>query len=564
MLDDYLRNLKRPDLIFSLFIVVLVALTRIPFVSKFLYEWDSASYALAFEKYSIAHQQPHPPGYILFVALGKGVNYIFHDANTSMVFLSIVFSILTVLLVYFLAKEIFGRNVAIASSILLIFNPIFWFYGEIASIYIFEAFFAVLIAYLVYKVLQGDGRFVYLSAIVLGLAGGFRLDLVEFMFPVWLFCLWYGKTSYPKIGKAVLVLIAAVLVWLVPTVLSTGGLGEYLQLSAAQSGASTYTSILLGASLSAQLINSGLALIWSVWGLTIFGLIMVLLFLLYHRHGWRSKFVPYLKNPKSIFFILWIAPAFLFYFIIYIIKPGYTLVYLPALMIVVGYVVSRLSQDLNLSIPRISARSFFVGLLLIGVLVNSVIYLYPYNLHQGTLWETPQDNLTGSQKVQFEINAGIMYNNQKIMANDQNTMLHIDTIMNLSGSNPNSTIVAIRDITREDEGFNWRKAMYYLPDYNVYYLFDFENSGIQNEVSVWHGKNHTDDLTKAPVVVIPLNQSVTRIVWIMSDKTNFYQAVQSKAGVQAIDLPNGLKIYYTDVGSGPVDFQVSGFRFVRS
>ena len=233
-------------------------------------------------------------------------------------------------------------------------------------------------------------------------------------------------------------------------------------------------------------------------------------------------------------------------------------------MIVVGYVINRLTHDLNTTFSRISPRSFFIALLLLGILVNSIIYLYPYNLHQGELWETPQDNLTGSGKILFGINTGIMYNNQKIAANDQNTQLHINTIMNLSGSNPNSTIIAIVDITREDEGFNWRKAMYYLPNYDIYYLFNFENSGITGGVSVWHGKNHTDDLTKAPVVEITLNRSVTRIVWIMSDKSNFYNDVKSKAGIQTISLPNGLKIYYSDIGSGPMDLQVSGFRFVRS
>lgn len=563
MSDNHLQNLKRADLVISLLLAIIVAITRIPLVSKFLYEWDSASYALAFENYSIAHQQPHPPGYILYVALGKGVNYLFNDANTSMVFLSIIFGILTALLVYFLAKEIFSRKVAIISSLLLIFNPLFWFYGEIASIYIFEAFFAALIAYLSYKAFKGNSPFIYLSALALGLAGGFRLDLVEFMFPLWLFCLWYGKTSYAKAGKAFIVLIASVLLWLVPTILSTGGLGQYMQLSAVQSEASVYTSILLGASLSQQIMNSGIALIWSLWGLTLFGIFMVILFLLYHWRGWKSKFIPYLKNPVSIFFLLWIAPAFLFYFIIYIIKPGYTLVYLPAVMIILGYIISRISDDLSLTFPKISPRSFLAALLLVGIIINSLIFIYPYNLHQGELWETPQDKLTGSQKILFGVNVGIMYNDQKISANDQNTQLHIDEITKLSFSNPNSSIVVIRDISREDEGFNWRKAMYYLPDYNVYYLFDFENSGITDKVSVWHGKNHTDDLIKATTVEIPLNQSVRRIIWIMSDQSSFYKEVQSKAEIQTITLPNGLKIYYSDVGDGPVNLQVSGFIFKR-
>ena len=559
-----LKKSKRLDLIISLLITAIVALTRIPFVSKFLYEWDSASYGQAFQNFNIAQGQPQPPGYILFIALGKVVNYIFNDPNTSMVFLSVAFSILTAVLIYFFVKQIFSRRIALITSILLIFNPLFWFYGEIASIYIFEAFFAVLIAYLSYNVLKGDGRFLYLSALVLGLAGGFRLDLVEFMFPLWLFSLWFGKTSYFKISKALIVLILAVLLWFIPTIISTGGLGEYLQLSAAQSSASTITSIVVGASLSAQVINSGLATVWSLWGLTISGIIMILLFLIYHHSGWRTKFIPYLKNPLNIFFILWIAPAFLFYLIIYVIKPGYILVYLPALMIILGYVVNRLSHDLHITFPKISVSSFLVTLLLIGIIVNSLIYFYPYNLHQGEIWETPQDELHGSEKIFFEINVGILYDNQKIKANDQNTNLHIQTITNLSSSNPNNTIIVISDISREDEGFDFRKAMYYLPDYNVYYLLDSENSHITNNtVTVWHGQYYSYNITYAPVVVIPLNQSVQQIVWVMSNQTNFYQEVQSQIGVQTINLPNGLNIYYSEIGSGPVNLQIGGFIFKR-
>jgi 4-amino-4-deoxy-L-arabinose transferase-like glycosyltransferase len=124
-----LKKSKRLDLIISLLITAIVALTRIPFVSKFLYDWDSASYGQAFQNFNIAQGQPQPPGYILFIALGKVVNYIFNDPNTSMVFLSVAFSILTAVLIYFFVKQIFSRRIALITSILLIFNPLFWFYG---------------------------------------------------------------------------------------------------------------------------------------------------------------------------------------------------------------------------------------------------------------------------------------------------------------------------------------------------------------------------------------------------------------------------------------------------
>lgn len=560
--NSFLNRCLKSDIIFLLILSLITLLIRIPLANKFLYEWDSASYALALENYSIIHEQPQSPGYILYVALGRLVNFIFHDANTTLIFISIVISILTVFIVYFLSKEMFQRKVAISSAILLTFNPLFWFYGELSAIYIFQAFLSVLIAYLSFKAFKDKGYFIYLSALALGISGGFRLDMVMFLFPLWLFCLWYGKISLTKIIKAILTMVMGVLIWLIPTVISTGSLGNYLKLLSTVSSAGS-TSLLMGASLYSQLINSGLTVVWSLLGLTLFGAALLLIFLFYHRKNLVKKIVGYRKNFKIWFFILWIVPAFTFFFLIYIIKPGYTMVYLPALMIVLGYILKRLSEDLHNTFSRFSIRSIFISLLFIGVIINSFIYLYPYDLHQKDLWETHQEDLTGQEKTFFYINVGLMYNQEKIDINDANTLLHIETINNLSNSDPDSTIIVIRDITREDEGFNWRKAMYYLPNYDVYYLFDSENSVNSDNVSVWLGKNHTDQKFENQTVEIKLNQSVKRIVWIMSNQTNFYNEVKLNGNLHSIQLSNGLKIYYTDIDSGPVNLKISNFIFKR-
>lgn len=558
LLNRYLKS----DIIFLSILALITLSIRVPLADKFLYEWDSASYALALENYSIVHEQPQAPGYILYVALSKLVNFIFHDANATLIYISIVISILTVFFVYFLSKEMFQRKVAISSAILLTFNPLFWFYGELSAIYIFQAFLSVLIAYLSFKAFKDKGYFIYLSALALGISGGFRLDMVVFLLPLWLFCLWYGKVSWTKIIKAILTMVMGVLIWLIPTVISTGSLGNYLKLLSTISSAGS-TSLLMGASLYSQLINSGLTVVWSLLGLNLFGAALLLIYLFYHHEDRKRKIVACLKNFKSWFFILWIVPAFTFFFLIYIIKPGYTLVYLPALMIILGYILKRLSEDLHNTFPRFSIRSIFLALLAIGVIINSFIYLYPYDLHQKDLWETSQGDLTGQEKAFFYVNIGLMYTQEKIVNNDENTMLHIETINNLSNYDPDSTIIVIRDITREDEGFNWRKAMYYLPDYDVYYLFDSENSVNINNVTVWLGKNHSDQKFENQTVEIKLNQSVKRIVWIMNNQTTFYDEVKLNGNLHSIQLSNGLKIYYTDIDSGPVNIKISNFIFKR-
>lgn len=553
---------QKIDYIFLLVFSLILLTLRVPLVNKFLYEWDSASYVLALGNYNIFHEQPQAPGYILYIALGRIVNFIFQDGNTTFLFLGIVFSILTVFVVYFLAKNLFNREVAVVSAVLLIFNPLFWFYGEIGSIYIFQAFFSVLIAFLCYKALKENGIYVYISALVLGISGGFRLDMVMLLFPLWLFCMLHNRTTLKKMLKGLSILVVGVLLWLIPTLVSVGGLENYLELLSTVSSAG-YTSLLMGASLSSQIINSGLSIVWYLLALNLFGIIIMVIFLILQRGNWKRKLGVCLENTKSRFFILWILPAFLFFTVIYIIKPGYALISLPALVIILGYVLKGLAEYMHVKIPKTSVSSFIMVILAIGVIVNAVVYLYPYDLHQNVLWETPHGNLTESQKAIFDINVGLMYNQQKIKENDVNTMFHIETVNNLSNNDPNSSVIVIRDITREDEGFNWRKAMYYLPDYKVYYLFDSENSHLTSGVSAWLGQNHTDQKTESSTVEINLDPSVTKIIWVMNNQTNFYREVASYGNLHSITLPNGLEIYYTDVGSGSVNLKVSGFLFKR-
>lgn len=558
------------DLLLSLFFVLLVAITRIPFISKYLYEWDSVNFALALENYNIAIHQPQPPGYILYVALGRVVNTVFHDANLSLIFLSILFSILTVILLYFLAKQIFSREVGIISAILLIFSPIFWFYGEIATIYPSEAFLAILIAFTSYQVLRGNQKFFYVSALILGLAGGFRQDLILFMFPLWLFCLLYSDINYKQILKAFSVMLASVLLWLIPTIMLANGIGSYLFLSQHFSGSFQTSSVLFGAPFSNHLLLDGMLFSWLILGLGFLGALFLIIFLFKRRKAIINRKI--LKNFNFIFLALWILPAFLFQVLIPLSKPGYILVYLAALILILGYIIQTFSKgishrfkDINHKID-ISAKSVCIIILILYIFINSVYFFYPYNLNEETTWETQISNMNYSQKIILGIDLSFMYNNEKIVINDRNMDLHIKNMMNLSNFNPNTTQIVIRDIVREDQGFSWRKAMYYLPEYDVYYLFDSENSQLKSakmkdNVSFSYGKMHLGSGVEGNDLEIPINPSTTKIVWIMDDRSQFYKELQSQIEIKTIKLPNGLNIYYSDVGNRTVPFKVGEFIF---
>ena len=124
------ERIRGSILLSGLFFVIIIV-TRIPFTSKLLYHWDSVQFALALEKYDIAVHQPHPPGYFLYVMLGRLINHFVKDANKTFIFISILFSGLAVVAVYCLGKEIFDMKIGILAAAIAITNPNMWFHGEV-------------------------------------------------------------------------------------------------------------------------------------------------------------------------------------------------------------------------------------------------------------------------------------------------------------------------------------------------------------------------------------------------------------------------------------------------
>ena len=547
MLDKFhlnLYNSKKVDLLLSAIFAALILITRIPFVSKYLYEWDSVNYALGFEKFDIMHHQPHPPGYIFYVGLGRAINMFFNDPNTTMIFISILFSILTVILIYFLVKQMFSRQMAIIASLLLIFNPLLWYYGEISTIYPSEAFLATIIAYLSYQVFRGNEKFFYPSIITLGLAGGVRPDIIAYMFPLWLFCAFYNRRDSNRLLKAIIVLIPSVLVWFVPTVIFSGGYEQYFQAMVILSKKAFHiSSILYGITLVNQLTDISSYFSWVGLGLTYSGIIVMILFNKYAGKGPVHIFRENMRDPRAIILILWVLPASIMYLLITLAKPGYILVFAPALAIVLAYFVKGLSYNLSTKFKRHSPQKWIAIVLSLIILFNVVYFVFPYPINEEKLWETPVNDLGDYNGILFGLDMGFMSVDKKINSNDHSTQTYLDAISKVPGSNSSNTIIAIGEINHENEGFNWRKAMYYLPDYQVYYLIEADHF----ITSEWYGKNHTNTWLDSNIFKINVNSSTKKIIWVISNQSAYFPQIKSQVPVKTINLESGQKIYYCDI-----------------
>ena len=196
----------------TLFLITII--TRIPSTSKLLYHTDSVHFALALQKYDITVHQPHPPGYFLYVMLGRLLNLVIGDANTVFVSISIVFSGLAVVTIYFLGKEVYNGRTGLIAAMLAITSPNLWFHGEVALSYMVEAFFSTAVALLCWRMWKGEYKYIWLSVIALGIAGGIRQNTIVFLLPLWLFSV--RKAPIRKVVLSVLLLGLVCLLWFVP------------------------------------------------------------------------------------------------------------------------------------------------------------------------------------------------------------------------------------------------------------------------------------------------------------------------------------------------------------
>src|SRR5580658_5287576 len=103
------RYSSRPQALDATILIAATALTRFAFRSHYLYDIDSVNFALALKRFDPSVHQPHPPGYFLYVYLGRLTDLMFHDANASLVAISIAFSCSAVAMIYILAHSWFGR-----------------------------------------------------------------------------------------------------------------------------------------------------------------------------------------------------------------------------------------------------------------------------------------------------------------------------------------------------------------------------------------------------------------------------------------------------------------------
>jgi hypothetical protein len=218
-----------------------------------LEDLDSVNFALGVRDFDLAQHQPHPPGYPMFIAIGKleaAVLRAFGVQDPEVRSLSIASAIAAAALVlltfaFFRALDQNARRAAIA-AVLAIASPVFWFTGvrplsDMSGLAVAMAALA-LIARAVSIESPGTGRaaaetwtsgrtrLLVCGALVGGLSIGFRSQMAFLTLPFLALVLILPGFAMPLAARvaAVAGAGAGIALWGVPLILVTGGPGAYL------------------------------------------------------------------------------------------------------------------------------------------------------------------------------------------------------------------------------------------------------------------------------------------------------------------------------------------------
>ena len=313
--------------------------------------WDGYQFALALDDYDVPRHRPHPPGYPLFVLLGKIAHLVVPDGVRAFQWLSLLFSLATLALVYLFARAMYSRRVAAAALVLLAASNVFWQYGRFPLSYTAEAFGMTLVAFAAYRARAGRGTWLG-PTLALVLAAGLRPNALGFLAPVYVYALW-GRPRR-EWAYALGTLALGIAAWAGPMVHFSGGWAEYRTASGA-----LYRKVVWATSVFRAVSHGLEAVFWEfrllarrvVPWIAGRGLVLATIPLVYGL-GPLLRVDRLVRDPRRVILLLWLLPPLSFCLLVHVGNDGYILSFLPALTIIAAAAIFALAHDILAAIAH--------------------------------------------------------------------------------------------------------------------------------------------------------------------------------------------------------------------
>jgi hypothetical protein len=355
----------RTNLLIALAFAVAAFALRAPLRSEYGYYWDSVQFALAVEHFDMRAGLPHPPGFFLYVMLGRLVNVFVGDPLRALVWINVVTGAVLVGVTFLLAHALFGRRCGWLTGVIMATSPLTWFYSEFALTTIPDALLVVTMALVCWRVWRTGGTWgeVIGLSVLLAVMGGIRGQTVPGMLPLWLATFWrMRERRWAKLAAGLILAAGLMLAWLIPMLAMTGGWGTFIELVRTKSRFDAPLR-LVGGGLPALMENIAIVTGTMMLGLLAAGVVPISQFWIFvRRTAVEQRATAYEANVSQLSLLAWwIVPQLLFgTAIMYTFAPGYVLSYFPAVAVLAGFGVAEFCG-------RTGVRSWLAGALIVAV-----------------------------------------------------------------------------------------------------------------------------------------------------------------------------------------------------
>ncbi len=294
-----------------------------------MFSWDAAQFALALDDFDMARHQPHPPGYVLFVLIGRALRAVVDDGNLAFIVWNVLATgALGVLLFAAVLEECRSRREAVVATALFLASPLAWFYGLVAEIYVSETLGAVLVAWAAWRTRRDPRAAAWLPTSLLA-CGLLKLPAAVLLFPLAAWALW----RHPRRVALLAACGVAVALATVPSI--AAGSGAYWDALWRQFTAATSATRVSGAQA------------WSALGTNVRGVVAglvaglgpgLLVVLLARAAAFRRMRI---ERDALIFAMLWAGPYLFVFVFVHVAKPGYVLPLVPLMLVPAAILVAR-------------------------------------------------------------------------------------------------------------------------------------------------------------------------------------------------------------------------------
>lgn len=297
---------------------------HLPFLPPSLEDLDSVNFALGVRDFDAARHQPHPPGYPVYVALAKASTAMLGGADnpravvSGLAIWSAIAGAALVVLLFALFRALDGpgdkggdagdaRRAWWAMGI-AVTSPLVWFtalrpLSDMTGLAAAVAAQALLLSVLTGNSSRRPDLLLMAGAFVAAVAAGIRAQTVMLTAPLLVSALGLPMPSLTlrmrlaAVGSA----LAGVLVWSVPLLLASGGLGGYLAALGTQVGEDFSGVVMLWTSRTTRVAAHAFmySFLWPWGGLTLGGIVLGVAVIGVLR--------LLLSDPRAV---LWLAVAF--------------------------------------------------------------------------------------------------------------------------------------------------------------------------------------------------------------------------------------------------------------